>query len=106
MSRHGDTERMLPKAEPPKKGLCRCRHTTFQTIHAVCKVIFSLNMSFGLIMYMAVQLKDDTPLVITMIFGGFTFFVWMIALSIGAAIYGCDTLWTGKVYVPPGRQRD
>ena len=100
----GEGERMLPKAEPPKTGYCRCRYTTFQRIHEVCKILFSFSLSFGFIMFLATQ--EYTAVTIALIFGGFIFFVWMITLSIGAALYGCDTLWTGVVYTPPGKVRD
>ena len=100
----GDTERMLPKAEPPTHGYCRCRHTTFQRIHEVCKVLFSMALSFGFIMFLATQ--ENGPVVVALLLGGFVFFVWMITLSIGAALYGCDTLWTGLVYTPPGKSHD
>ena len=62
-----------------------------------------MSTSYGFIMYLATN--SNEPIMMSAIFGGFIFFIWMITLSIGAAIYGCDTLWTGVVYVPTKKRR-
>ena len=99
-----DSEQMLPNRRRPKRRFFGCRERTFQIIHEACKLIVSITTSFGFIMYLATQ--DQFALLMAIAVDSFVGSVWMITLSIGAAIYGCDTLWTGVVYIPPGKQKE
>ena len=65
----GDRVPLQPKAQRPKHGLCRCRHTTLQRIHRVCKFLFSMSTSYGFIMYLATN--SNEPIMMSAIFGGF-----------------------------------
>ena len=100
---NSDAQQMLRNTRRRRRRF-RCRERTFQIIHQICKILMSIAISYGFVLYLATQ--DPSVLTTASAGGGFVAFIWIITLTIGAAIYGCDTMWTGVVYVPPGKHRD